>query len=52
MREQLGFTWWQTLFTYVLPPLIITILIVWRAVYKATTHPDQKLLNKEARRRK
>ena len=44
--------WWQSLAIYVAPPLIITIIIVWRAVYRATTHPDQKLLNREARKRK
>jgi hypothetical protein len=52
MREQLGLAWWQSLAIYLLPPLLIAIVIVWRAVYKATTHPDQKLLKREARKHK
>jgi hypothetical protein len=52
MREQLGLAWWQSLGIYLLPPLLITIAIIWRAVYKATTHPDQKLLKREARKHK
>lgn len=44
--------WWQSLAIYVGPPLLVAILVIWRAVYKATTHPDQKLMNKEMRKRK
>jgi hypothetical protein len=49
MREQLGLEWWQSLGIYFGPPLIIAIFVIWRAVYKATTHPDQKLLKKGRR---
>ena len=52
VREQLGFAWWQSLAIYIAPPLIIGIWVVWRAIYKATTHPDEKLLRKEAQDRK
>ena len=51
MTDHLGMEWWQRLAIYVAPPLIIAILIIWRAVYKATTHPDQKLLKKVTRKR-
>jgi hypothetical protein len=51
MRDHLGLQWWQSLAIYLAPPLVIAIFIVWRAVYKATTHPDQKLLKKVARKR-
>jgi len=51
MRDHLGLEWWQKLAIYIVPPLIIAVIVIWRAVYKATTHPDQKLLNKEQRKR-
>jgi len=52
MREHLGLAWWQLLAIYIGPPLLIALLVVWRAVYKATTHPDQKLLKQEQRKRR
>ena len=51
MREHLGMDWWQKLAIYIGPPLLLAVIIIWRAVYKATTHPDQKLLKKEQRER-
>jgi hypothetical protein len=52
MKEQLGWAWWQTLAIYLLPPLLIGLFVIWRAVAKATTHPDQRMMNKERRKRK
>jgi hypothetical protein len=51
MRDHLGLDWWQKLVIYIGPPLVIALLVIWRAVYKATTHPDQKLMKKEQRKR-
>jgi hypothetical protein len=52
MREHLGFEWWQSLAIYVTPPLLVALFVIWRAVYKATTHPDEKLMKKEQRKRR
>lgn len=49
--DHLGLASWQKLAIYIGPPLLIGLIVIWRAVYKATTHPDQKLLKKEARER-
>jgi hypothetical protein len=51
MTDHLGLSWWQQLAIYLVPPVLIGIAIIWRAVYKATTHPDQKLLRKQGRKR-
>ena len=51
MREQLGLSWWQLVAIYIGPPLLIAVVVVWFAVRKATTHPDEKLLKKEQRNR-
>jgi hypothetical protein len=49
--DHLGLHWWQSLAIYLGPPLLVAVFVIWRAVYKATTHPDQKLLKKEQRER-
>lgn len=40
MRTRLGLELWQTLALYLLPPLLIGLAFVWRAIHKATNHPD------------
>lgn len=52
MREHLGVPLWQAVLLYAGPPLIIGVAVIWRAVWRATTHPDQKLLKREARKQK
>ncbi len=52
MRDHLGLGWWQLLGLYLGPPLILAIFVIRHAVSKATTHPDEKLMKKEMRRRK
>jgi hypothetical protein len=52
MRDHLGLEWWQSLAVYIGPPLLIAILVVWRAIYKATTHPDEKLMKRESQKRR
>ncbi len=51
IMNHLGLEWWQRLAIYIAPPLLIAVFVVWRAVYKATTHPDQKLLKSDQRKR-
>ena len=50
--SHLGLEWWEKLAIYIAPPLLVAILVVWRAVYKATTHPDQKLLKQGHHKRR
>ena len=51
VRTQLGLATWQTVLLLIVPPFLIALVIVWRAIHRATNHPDGAMGPKPTRKK-
>ncbi len=51
MRSQLGLAAWQITMLFIVPPLLIGLFVIWRAIHRATHHPDGNVLEPPKRKR-
>jgi predicted PurR-regulated permease PerM len=52
MKTQLGVELWKQIALFVGPPLLIAIVVIWRAIWRVTNHPDgSSVLERPKRKR-